>query len=98
MTLSPLQRRLFAILSVLYGALVLGFLPWADRGISVSPTVVGVIIARLYAARSRSGIDLLSTIQTLTRARPFPNGRGIVGRIACANDGVASRTQPRHLA
>jgi signal transduction histidine kinase/ActR/RegA family two-component response regulator len=36
------QRRIFATLPVLYGALVLGFLPWADRTVPVVPNVVGV--------------------------------------------------------
>jgi signal transduction histidine kinase/CheY-like chemotaxis protein len=39
---SVLQRRVFATLSVLYGALVLGFLPWADQAVPVAPNVVGV--------------------------------------------------------
>jgi signal transduction histidine kinase/CheY-like chemotaxis protein len=39
---SPLQRRVFAILSVFYGGLVLGFIPWADRPLAVTPAVVGV--------------------------------------------------------
>jgi signal transduction histidine kinase/CheY-like chemotaxis protein len=42
MSLSPLQSRIFATLSVLYGALVLGFLPWAGGAMAVAPTVVGV--------------------------------------------------------
>ena len=36
------QRRIFATLPVLYGALVLGFLPWAGRAVPVVPNVVGV--------------------------------------------------------
>lgn len=36
------QRRVFATLPVLYGALLLGFLPWADRAVPVVPNVVGV--------------------------------------------------------
>ena len=39
---SLLQRRIFATLPVLYGALVLGFLPWADRAVPIVPNVVGV--------------------------------------------------------
>ncbi|HEY0340783.1 MAG TPA: ATP-binding protein [Steroidobacteraceae bacterium] len=36
------QRRVFATLPVLYGALVLGFVPWADQAVPVVPTLVGV--------------------------------------------------------
>ena len=42
MSSSPLHRRVFALLSVLYGVLVLGFLPWAERAVPVAPNVVGV--------------------------------------------------------
>ncbi len=73
MIASPLQRRIFALLSVLYGALVLGFLPWADRGVPVAPTVVGVygigilfadlctvaMLVRQYAAQRRPALLLL---------------------------------------
>ena len=49
------QRRVFAALPVLYGALVLGFLPWAERAVPVVPTVVcvygiGVLFADLCTA------------------------------------------------
>ena len=39
---SPWQRLLFATLPILYGALLLGFLPWADRAIPRAPNVIGV--------------------------------------------------------
>lgn len=71
---SPLQRRLFAILSVLYGALVLSFLPWADHAVPIAPTVIGVygigilfadlctvaMLARLYSAQRRPSLLLLT--------------------------------------
>ena len=49
------QRRVFATLPVLYGALVLGFLPWADLPVPVVPNVVtvygiGVLFADLCTA------------------------------------------------
>ena len=49
------QRRVFATLPVLYGALVLGFLPWADLPVPVVPDVVtvygiGVLFADLCTA------------------------------------------------
>ena len=39
---SPWQRWLFATLPILYGALLLGFLPWADRSVPMVPNVIGV--------------------------------------------------------
>src|SRR5579862_7472221 len=36
------QRRVFATLPILYCALVLGFLPWADRSVPMVPNVIGV--------------------------------------------------------
>jgi signal transduction histidine kinase/ActR/RegA family two-component response regulator len=73
MSPSLLQRRVFATLSVLYGALVLGFVPWADRVIPVAPTVVGVygigilfadlctvaMLVRQYSAQRRPALLLL---------------------------------------
>jgi len=73
MSASPLQRRIFAVLSVLYGALVLGFLPWADHAVPVAPTVVGVygigilfadlctvaMLVRQYTAQRRPAFLLL---------------------------------------
>ena len=49
------QRRVFATLPVLYGALVLGFLPWAGLPVPVVPDVVtvygiGVLFADLCTA------------------------------------------------
>ena len=49
------QRRVFATLPVLYGALVLGFLPWARWPVPVVPDVVtvyglGVLFADLCTA------------------------------------------------
>ena len=38
----PWQRRLFATLPILYGALLLAFLPWAVRAVPVVPNVIGV--------------------------------------------------------
>jgi signal transduction histidine kinase/CheY-like chemotaxis protein len=44
------QRRVFAALPILYCALVLGFLPWAERPVPVVPVVVGVFgIGVLFA-------------------------------------------------
>ena len=62
------QRRVFATLPILYGALVLGFLPWADRAVPVVPNVVGVYgIGVLFA-------DLCTVImlgrQFVTHRRP----------------------------
>jgi signal transduction histidine kinase/CheY-like chemotaxis protein len=62
------QRRVFATLPVLYGALLLGFLPWADRAVPVVPNVVGVFgIGVLFA-------DLCTVImlgrQFVTHRRP----------------------------
>ena len=73
MSPSPLQRRVFAILSVLYGALVLGFLPWAERAVPVAPNVVGVygigilfadlctvaMLARQYSVHRRPSLLVL---------------------------------------
>jgi len=73
MSPTPLQRRVFAILSVLYGALVLGFLPWAGRAVAVAPNVVGVygigilfadlctvaMLARQYTAHRRPALLVL---------------------------------------
>ena len=39
---SPWQRWLFGALPILYGALLLGFLPWADRSVPRVPNVIGV--------------------------------------------------------
>jgi signal transduction histidine kinase/CheY-like chemotaxis protein len=73
MTASPFQVRIFALFSILYGALVLGFLPWADHGVPVAPTVVGVygigmlfadlctvaMLVRQYAAKRQPALLLL---------------------------------------
>ena len=73
MSPSPLQRRVFALLSVLYGALVLGFLPWAERAVPVAPNVVGVygigilfadlctvaMLARQYVVHGRRALLVL---------------------------------------
>ena len=73
MSPSPLQRRVFAILSILYGALVLGFLPWAERAVPVAPNVVGVygigilfadlctvaMLARQYSTHRRPSLLVL---------------------------------------
>lgn len=71
---SPWQRRLFATLPVLYGALVLGFLPSADRSIPWAPNVIGVygigvliadlctvaMLARQFAGQRRPALLLLT--------------------------------------
>jgi signal transduction histidine kinase/ActR/RegA family two-component response regulator len=73
MSPSPLQRRVFATLSILYGAVVLGFLPWAERAVPVAPNVVGVygigilfadlctvaMLARQYSVHRRPSLLVL---------------------------------------
>jgi len=71
---SPWQRRLFATLPILYGALLLGFLPWADRAVPMAPNVIGVygisvsfadlctvaMLGRQFAIRRRPALLLLT--------------------------------------
>jgi signal transduction histidine kinase/ActR/RegA family two-component response regulator len=73
MSPTPFHRRVFAILSILYGALLLGFLPWAERAVPVAPNVVGVygigilfadlctvaMLARQYATHRRPALLVL---------------------------------------
>src|SRR6185437_6617808 len=73
MSASPLQRRVFAILSILYGVLVVGCVPWASRTVSVAPSVVGIygigmlfadlctaaMLARLFVSQRRPALLVL---------------------------------------
>jgi signal transduction histidine kinase/CheY-like chemotaxis protein len=67
MSSSPLQRRIFALLSILYGALVLGFLPWADRAVPVAPNVVGVYGVGIFFADLCTVVMLVRQYSTQRR-------------------------------
>src|SRR3984957_2730573 len=89
------QRRVFATLPVLYGALVLGFLPWAGLPVPVVPDVVtvygiGVLFADLCTAAMlgrQFGTHRRPALLLLTCAYLFSAGM-VLGYTLSFNDAI----------